>query len=48
MESLSIVSHFLKASPALLFFSKDFANNYEPLFIASLGSQFNVPRFIVT
>lgn len=43
MESLSIISRFPKVSPALFFFSKDFANNYEPLFITSLGSQFNLP-----
>lgn len=42
IESLNIMSHFLKVRPALLFFNKDFANNYEPLFIMSLDSQFNL------
>lgn len=37
------MSPLLKVSPALLFFSKVYVNNYDPLFRTSLGAQFNLP-----
>lgn len=42
------MSPLFKVSPALLFFSKDYVNNYDPLFRTSLGAQFNLPLFAVT
>lgn len=42
------MSLLFKVSSALLFFSKDFVNNYEPLFRTSLGTQFNLSLFAVT